>query len=201
MRDRLKPWLAILAVSLGLAAPASAGPWEDGLAAWEGRDYAAALRLWLPLAGQGNADAQHAIGFMYVNGQGVTRDFAEAVRWYGRAAELGHAAAQYNLGIVHANGQGVPQDYAEAVRLWREAADRGVALAQGNLAAMYAGGHGVARDPVQAYKWFDLAAQRYRPSETERRVIALANRDVVARAMTPAQIAQARRLSLDWQPR
>lgn len=207
MRNLVKTWLAVLAVSLnlatlGLAGPASAGPWEDGLAAWQHKDYAAALRLWLPLAGQGNDDAQHGLGFLYANGQGVTQDDAEAIRWYRRAADLGHAAAQYNLGVMHAKGQGVKQDYANAVRWWREAADRGIALAQGNLASMYTGGHGVPQDYVQAHKWFDLAAAaRYPSSESNRRITALANRDVVARLMTPAQIAEARKLALEWQPK
>lgn len=202
MKDRLKPWLAILAVSLGLAAPAIAGPWEDGLAAWQSRDYAAALRFWRPLAEQGDGDAQHGLGFMYANARGVAQDLAEAAQWYRKAAERGHAAAQYNLGVMHAKGEGVTRDDSEAVRLWREAADRGVALAQGNLAAMYAGGHGVKQDPVQAHKWYDLAAAaRYPSAENDRRITALANRDVVARTMTPAQIAEARKLALEWQPK
>ena len=202
MRNPIKPWLAVLAVALGLAAPVSAGPWEDGLAAWARKDYETAQRLWLALADRGNGDAQHGLGFLYANGQGVAQDDAEAIRWYRRAADLGHAAAQYNLGVMHAKGQGVPQDYAEAVRRWREAADRGIALAQGNLASMYANGHGVPQDHVQAHKWYDLAAAaRYPSAESDRRITALANRGVVARLMTPAQIAEAQRLALEWQPK
>ncbi len=57
--------LAIMA----LAVPANAGPLEDGLAAYESKDYATALKLWRPLAEQGNADAQNNLGFMYYHRQ------------------------------------------------------------------------------------------------------------------------------------
>jgi hypothetical protein len=46
--------LAIMA----LAVPANAGPFEDGLAAYQRDDYATALKFWRPLAEQGDALAQ-----------------------------------------------------------------------------------------------------------------------------------------------
>ncbi len=48
----------------------------DGLAAAQRGDYTSALRIWRPLAEQGNDDAQHALGAIYglVNGRrGVRR--------------------------------------------------------------------------------------------------------------------------------
>ncbi len=98
-----------------LAAPAWAGV-DEGLAAYNRGDYATALRVWRPLAGQGNALAQLNLGSMYAAGQGVPQDDAEAARWYRKAAEQGDASAQYNLALMYYNGQGVPQDYAEAVK-------------------------------------------------------------------------------------
>ena len=59
---------------------------DAGLAAANAGDYAAALREWRPLAEQGDANAQSALGVMYDNGPGVARDDAEAVRWYRLAA-------------------------------------------------------------------------------------------------------------------
>ena len=82
------------------------------MAAYESKDYATALKLWRPLAEQGDAQAQYNLGIMYDNGQGVPQDDAEAVKWYRKAAEQGIAKAQYNLGVMYANGRGVPQDYA-----------------------------------------------------------------------------------------
>lgn len=50
---------------LCLAVPALAGPFEDGLVAYQQKDYATAVRLWCPLAGQGDAAVQFNLGFMY----------------------------------------------------------------------------------------------------------------------------------------
>ncbi len=60
----------ILAVVVMLvAAPAWAG--EAGLAAYSRGDYATALKEYRPLAEQGDAVAQFALGSMYENGRGV----------------------------------------------------------------------------------------------------------------------------------
>ena len=56
-----------------MAGGAVAEPFEDAQAAHSRRDYATALRLWRPLADQGNAEAQYALGFMYDGGQGVRK--------------------------------------------------------------------------------------------------------------------------------
>jgi len=73
------------------------------------------LRLRLA-AEQGDADAQLALGVLYVYGEGVPQDDAEAVKWYRLAAEQGNGPAQYNLGVMYYDGEGVPQDYAEAIK-------------------------------------------------------------------------------------
>ena len=65
----------------------------------------------IPIAAdQGYVEAQHNLGFMYNNGQGVPQDYAEAVKWFRLAAEEGLADAQNNLGVAYNNGQGVLQD-------------------------------------------------------------------------------------------
>ncbi len=175
---------------LTLAAPAWAG-WEEGVAAYERGDYATALREMRVLAMQGNAGAQFNVGLMYDNGQGVTQDYAEAVRWFRKAAEQGYAKAQFNVGLMYAKGEGVVQDYAEAVRWHRKAAEQGDAKAQFNVGLMYAKGEGVVQDYAEAHMWFNLAgAQGVKQ--------AAKNRDMGAKLMTPAQIAEAQRLASEW---
>ena len=104
----------MIAFMLGIPHVASAGPFEDGTAAYERGEYATALKLWQPLANQGNAGAQVALGVMFYNGQNVPQDYAEAVKWFRLAANRGYAGAQSNLGVMYINGRGVPQDYVEA---------------------------------------------------------------------------------------
>ncbi len=66
------------------------------------------------LAEKGVAAAQHNLGVMYADGEGVPQNFKEAVKWYRKAAEQGYEQAQYNLGIMHNKGDGVLPDYVTA---------------------------------------------------------------------------------------
>ena len=64
------------------------------------KDYKTAYKLWLPLAEQGDADAQVLLVEMYDKGQGVPQDYKESIKWYRLSAEQGDAIAQYNLGVM-----------------------------------------------------------------------------------------------------
>ena len=174
---------------------------EDGDAAYKRGDYVTALRVWRPLAEQGNAKAQNNLGTMYAQGQGVPQDYVQAVKWYRLAAKQGAALAQNSLGFMYHEGQGVPQDYAEAVKWTRLAAEQGNAGAQNSLGIMYAQGQGVPQDYVQAHTWFILAGAGFPASEAENRNNAVKNRDLVAAGMTPAQVAEAQRLAREWRPK
>ena len=66
--------LVVAAQILGIAG-AAAGPWEDGTAAYNRGDYVPAIRLFRPLAEQGNAKAQNVLGVMYRRGQGGRPQF------------------------------------------------------------------------------------------------------------------------------
>jgi TPR repeat protein len=184
----------LLAALLLLASSAWAGPIDDAAAAYVRGDYAAALRITRPLAAKGEAWAQSNLGFMYSQGQGVKRNDAEAVKWFRLAAAQGGALGQSNLGLVYANGQGVVQDYAEAVKWYRLAAAQGLAKAQSSLGAMYGKGQGVPMDDVRAHMWFNLAAVRGV-------VGAVKNRDIIAKLMTPQQMAEAQKLARECQAR
>ncbi len=76
------------------------------------------------------------------------------------------------------------------------AAEQGVADAQYLVALMYSLGRGVLQDDVLAHMWFSLAASR---SAGEEREDAVANRDEVARHMTPDQLAEPQRLAREWE--
>src|SRR4030088_3500844 len=87
---------AMVAPLLGISA-AVAGPWEDGMAAYNRGDYMPAIRLFRPLAEQGNAKAQNVLGVMYRRGQGVARNSMRAFLWLNRAAARGDAIAKAEL--------------------------------------------------------------------------------------------------------
>jgi TPR repeat protein len=151
-------WSALgLMLGLAIGSPAYAG-FDEGLAAYKSSDFKTALSEWLPLAKQGNAEAQKYLGVMYAKGQGVSANFQEAIAWTRRAAEQGSADAQNNLGIVYYNGQGVAPDYQAAATWFRKAAAQGNAAAQGSLGVLYARGHGVPRLRVVAGALYVLSA-------------------------------------------
>ena len=119
---------------------------------------------------------------------------AEAVKSLRKAAEQGDAAAQSCLGRCYQEGIGVPKDYSEAARWYRKAAEQGDDHAQSCLGLFYATGEGVPRDIVESYKWLNIvAASRGRVGE--RKIL-----QIIEAKMTPAQIAEAQRLSSEWKP-
>ena len=176
-----------------LALPA----WSDfqaGMTAHDREDNATALREWQPLAEQGDALAQYHVGMLYHKGRGVPQDDVQARKWYAKAAAQGQAKAQFGLGTLYFNGEGGSKDYHQALRWFRLAANQGEALAQTKLAILYDDGDGVPKDKVQAYKWLSLAA-------TNGDKPAPMLRDLLAKEMTPAQIAEAKKLASEWKPK
>ena len=127
-----------------LVATANAAPMDDADAAYRRGDYAQALKILRPLAGQGDAAAQYGIGNMYFQGQGVKQNYQEALKWYRPAAKNGNVNAQLSIALMYSSGEwGVTKNYQEALKWWKLAADRGNADAQNLLGLSYAEGRGV----------------------------------------------------------
>jgi TPR repeat protein len=95
MRKSILIGVAIMV--LASTSGALAGPWEDGMAAYNRGDYAPAIKLFRPLAQTGNAKAQSVMGVMYRKGQGVARSSARAFMWFSMAAARGDAKAKAEL--------------------------------------------------------------------------------------------------------
>jgi TPR repeat protein len=192
MVNRKRIVLMVLALLL-LPHVASAGPLEDGKAAYARGDFETAIKLWLPLANHGNVEAQRGLG--QANG---AENFPEAMKWYRKAADQGDADSQYSIGAMYDHGWGVKQDYAEALKWFRKAGDQEYVPALDYLGTMYRDGHGVKQDNVQAYMCFSLAVAK---SKSERGAQFLAqDRDGIAAKMTPQQIAESKRLAAAWKP-
>ena len=86
---------SLIAAALMLQGDAAlAGPWEDGMTAYNRGDYVPAMQLFRPLAKQGNARAQAIIGAMYRKGQGVAKSSAHAFMWLSLASARGDAKAK-----------------------------------------------------------------------------------------------------------
>ena len=106
---------ALLTLALSVMLSSGSGVFaahpDNGLTATQ---YKAALAVLIPLAEQGDVDAQLTLGIMYAKGLGVLENDRTAVKWYTLAAEQGHAKSQYNLGIMYFEGAGVLTDNRRA---------------------------------------------------------------------------------------
>ena len=111
-------WLLCLCVAyIALTCPVVADDGEsfvDGLAAFDGGDVAATVRIWSGLAAAGDARAKVGLAGLYLAGNGVAQNPLEAARLYRSAAEQGDSNAQLNLGRLYLSGVGVEQDRVAA---------------------------------------------------------------------------------------
>jgi TPR repeat protein len=96
MRKRTIVGGAIMAAQL-MAFGAFAGPWEDGMAAYNRGDYMPASRVFRALAEQGNPKAQNVLGVMFRRGEGVPKNSVRAHMWFSFAAKRGDAKAKAEL--------------------------------------------------------------------------------------------------------
>ena len=121
-------------------------------------------------------------------------DYEAALREWQPLAEQGNAEVQFVLGTIYDLGRGgIPQDFKKAMNWYLRAAQQDHPSAQNNLGVMYLNGDGVPKDYVQAYMWFSIIdADGYSGTQAGR------DRDNVAQHMTPAQIAEAQRLTTEW---
>jgi TPR repeat protein len=134
--------------------------YNDGVKAFNGKNYELALTMLRPLAEKGNVRAQHHLGWMYEGGLGIAIDHREAARWYLLAAERGDWFSQRRLGYFYERGLGLARDDRLAAEWYGKSAEAGDREGQEYLATMYRDGRGVARDFKEARKWFSLAADQ-----------------------------------------
>ena len=152
--------MLLLAVLMTIAPLASAGEdYDAGKRAYLTGDYAEALRIWQPLADNGNKFAQFSLGSLYFEGAGVEKSYTESSKWFQLAAEQGYAPAQFNLGNAYKHGHGVEQGDPKAAEWWRKAAEQEFAPAQFNLGTQYYFGRGVPKDEETAIRWYRRAAE------------------------------------------
>lgn len=97
-----------------------------GLAAFEAKNYAEAFKLLMPIAEEGNAEAQCIIGNMYDLGLGTDSNLHEAIRWYKKSSEQGYGVASNNLGTIYYSGrEGIDINRTKASEWYQKARKQG----------------------------------------------------------------------------
>ncbi len=89
--------------------------------AYDRASYTSALAIWMPLAEEGDPDAQNKVVEIYERGIAGEPDPVLAAAWYRKAAEQGHPRAQINLGFLYEKGLGVEKDPEAALAWYRKA--------------------------------------------------------------------------------
>ena len=114
---------ALLAALVWDATGVLAGPWEDGMAAYNRGDYVPAVQVFRAMAKQGNTEAQHLLGQMYRRGQGVKRSSARAFMLFNRASAGGDARAKADLHEISRSMTAAELSRARAMMQACEASD------------------------------------------------------------------------------
>lgn len=117
------------------------GKETDPKKAFDSGDYETAFNLWLPLAENGDADAQNYLGILYYLGLGVSKDYKKTLVWYERAAKAGHADAQRNYGDMINSGRGIQKDNYQAYKWYFAASQQGNKKAERQVTAIAASGN------------------------------------------------------------
>jgi SEL1 protein len=109
------------------------------------RNFTEAFRRYEQLASlEGNATAQHMVGFMYATGIGgaVKQDQAKATLYYTFAADGGDIRALMTMGYRHHIGIATPRSCEQAVDYYSEVADKAIEY----LRSGPPGGHASVKD-------------------------------------------------------
>lgn len=92
--------LSLTACATTATAPATESHLEEGQRLFEKGYYKRAMHELLPLACDGNPQAQYAVGYMYYYGQGVAQDTDVGYFWIKRSANQGYVPAKRALRII-----------------------------------------------------------------------------------------------------
>ncbi|MEX2643569.1 MAG: tetratricopeptide repeat protein [Acetobacterales bacterium] len=155
----------LLSIAILLAALASgaafAQTYEDGLKALNDGDADTASEVWLPLARNGDARAQYAVGRLYFSGEGVAQHYQKALYWFEKAADTGHADAHFYIGLMHERGLGVQQNLLAAAEWYKKAIQWGnVTDAYYRLGRLYLHGLGTPDNIANAFEYMQAAAHK-----------------------------------------
>jgi len=74
------------------------------------------IRLWSAAAEYEHVYAQHNLGCVFRDGEGVDQNHKTAVRWFQQAADQGDASAMLDLGKQYEGGKGLPKNLEVAKR-------------------------------------------------------------------------------------
>jgi TPR repeat protein len=107
---------------IGCAATPSPAPrseYNQGVDAYQQRDYVSARRHWANAIDEHDVSALNNLGYLLFSGLGGELDQRGGVALWQKAASLGHSESQLHLGYAHEVGEGTGQSLIEAYAWYR----------------------------------------------------------------------------------
>ena len=129
--------LVVLAILLPALSYAEVDSLQDAVDAMDRGSYKQAYEGLLPLAREGDAQAQTLLGVIYNDGLGVKRDIQKARSWLYLAAEKEKADAAFLLGLSYLSKTSTVKENENAVYWIKFAARRDNLSAQRFMALAY----------------------------------------------------------------
>ncbi|MGK0189002.1 MAG: TPR repeat protein [Verrucomicrobiales bacterium] len=160
---------------------------EDGIIAYNNRDYAKAKEEFQTAAEAKNPMGLHLLASLYFEGHGVKKNVKHAVKLFTEAADQGLRPALTNLGIIYQSGNdGVKRDIRKAMEYFMAAGKQGDLQATYHLGQIFRKGDGVEQDYKKAIDYYRLAVQEgYLPAVHEYGIM-IANGHGVAKNLVEA---------------
>ena len=78
---------------------------ESGIAAFETKNFAHAIKLLSPIADEGNNEAMYRVAIMLQNGLGCQANTQKAFEFIGKTASNGYPLAQHAFGFMFFEGE------------------------------------------------------------------------------------------------
>jgi hypothetical protein len=88
---------------------------ESGIAAFETKNFAHAIKLLSPIAEEGNNEALYRMAIMLQNGLGCQINTEKAFDYINKAAENNYALAQHALGFMFFEGECANQNIEKSI--------------------------------------------------------------------------------------
>ena len=98
---------------------------ESGIAAFETKNFAHAIKLLSPIADEGNVEAMYRMAIMLQNGLGCVASTEKAFQFMGDAAEKGYPLAQHAYGFMFFEGECTNKDIKKSIEWFTKAAEQG----------------------------------------------------------------------------
>ena len=108
--------------------------YEQGKDAFDKKDYVQSFSLFNEAVAEGDFDAEHILGFLYVSGQGTTKDLKKGIQLIEQSVKRGNPKGMFTLGQLYYNGAfGVQKDQKRGLELLQDSAKKGNEKAQAEL--------------------------------------------------------------------